>query len=134
MITSSALVASSAISSAGRCMTAIAIKTRCACPTLICEGYFSKKSSDEGRLTLSSAERMASSQVRSGSGCMGIPRFFQLLSDLERRIQRRLRTLQYQRDLAASQAAQIAFTAEQKVTPFEFDRSLDLNALAIEQS
>ena len=33
-----ALVASSAISSAGRCIIAIAISTRCACPTLICAG------------------------------------------------------------------------------------------------
>ena len=36
-----------------------AISTRSACPTLICEGYFFKKSSSEGRLTLSSAERIA---------------------------------------------------------------------------
>ena len=43
-------------------MTAIAISTRCACPTLMCEGYLRRNSSLEGKLTLSSAARMARSQ------------------------------------------------------------------------
>ena len=38
VMASSALVGSSAMSSAGECMTAMAISTRCAWPTLICDG------------------------------------------------------------------------------------------------
>src|ERR1700733_5175434 len=43
-------------------MTAMAINTRCACPTLICEGYLRRKSWSEGKLTLVRAARIARSQ------------------------------------------------------------------------
>src|SRR5271157_2842846 len=63
VMTSRALVGSSAISSAGECMIAMAISTRCACPTLICAGKRSRNSRSCGSPTLFRAPSIAAARL-----------------------------------------------------------------------
>src|SRR5271165_4369387 len=62
VMTSRALVGSSAMSSAGECIIAMAISTRCACPTLICAGKRSRNSWSCGNPTLFRARSIAAAR------------------------------------------------------------------------
>ena len=120
VITSSALVASSAISSAGRCMTAMAISTRCAWPTLSCDGYLRRNSSSStagSRFPARPGSRCRSRAL--GPEACARQASLSWVRIFERRIQRRKRTLQHEailrpRSLASSRSRSVSRSRPRK--------------------
>ena len=117
IVTSSAVVGSSAMSSLGSQAIAIAIITRCCWPPDICDGKESMRRSGSGMPT------SASTSIARLRACAPVmphvqpQHFLDLEADGEHRVERRHRLLEDHRDVGAAQVLQLAARQRREVAP-----------------
>ena len=108
IVTSSAVVGSSAISSFGSQAIAIAIITRCCWPPDICDGIGVDPPLGLGNADLAQQLDRALARLRARHAHVQPQHFLELQADGEHRVQRRHRLLEDHRDVGAAQLAQLA--------------------------
>ena len=121
MVTSSAVVGSSAISSAGSSTSAIAIMMRCRCPPESWCGYDAIIRSGSGSCTARTMSRTFSRRARGLQVRVRREHLVDLVAAAHDRIQRRHRLLEDHRHPRAAQFAQPGLVGGQQILPGEAD-------------
>ena len=125
IVTSSAVVGSSAISSLGLHESAIAIMTRCRMPPDNSWGYWRTRRSGAERPTRRSDSIARLRASRLGHALMEPHGFRDLVADREHRVQAGHRLLEDHRDVVAADVAHLVLREREQVTPVEPDLPLD---------
>ena len=125
MVTSSAVVGSSAISTSGSPLMAMAPTTRCFMPPLIWCGYWPMRCSGAAISTRRSAATASFMISARGARLRRSDRLAQLVADREHRIERGLRVLQHHRDAPAADLAHLGRRALQDVLAAQQHLALD---------
>ncbi len=124
IVTSSAVVGSSAISSFGSQAMAIAIITRCCWPPDICDGNLSTLRSGSGMPTSDSSAIERLRAAVAAQPHVHAQHFLQLEPHGEHRVERRHRLLEDHRDVRAAQRAQFRPRHADDVAAAEEDLAL----------
>ena len=122
MVTSSAVVGSSAISSAGAQTSAMAIMTRWRMPPDSLWGYSSTRSRGEAILTRASISMTADAGGLGGQPAMAHQGFGNLVADREARIERGHRLLEDHGQAVAAQILHLPLGEAGQLASFEQDR------------
>ena len=121
MVTSSAVVGSSAMTSAGLQASAMAISTRCRMPARQLMRVAAHPGAALGIRTDSSSATARSVRIAPCRRAVDEQRFGDLIADREHRIQRRHRLLKDERDLGPAHGAHVALREGQQVAALETD-------------
>ena len=134
IVTSSAVVGSSAMSSLGWQASAAAISARWRSPPDSWCGYSSTRRCGSGTRTASSSSMARARAARPASQAVDLERLGDLAADRVDGIERRHRLLQDQADLAAADRAHRPLVERQEVAPVEPHRAADDPSRRVDQT